>query len=217
MTKDDAKQFSALIGNVYSFYRQDASQFAVGVWWEAMKNYDFAAVSEALSKHCVNPDTGQFMPKPADVVRMLQGSTKDTALQAWTKVDKAIRSVGTYATVCFDDPLIHRVISDMGGWISFGSKDEEDWVFVGKEFENRYRGYASRNEKPEYPPVLTGMSDSHNHKMGFNSQEPRLIGDPEKARLVYKSGSSMVLQVSSLGDSSYQVAAKLIESSKRKD
>lgn len=33
---------------------------------------------------------------------------------AWNKVDKAVRQVGAWTSVMFDDALIHRVISDMG-------------------------------------------------------------------------------------------------------
>lgn len=110
-----------------------------------MKPFDLAAVKDALNRHCVNPDNGQFMPKPADVVKLLQGSSQDGALVAWAKVDRAVRQVGTYSTVVFDDPIIHRVVQDMGGWVALGDKREKEWPFVAKEFENRYRGYPMRS------------------------------------------------------------------------
>src|SRR5690606_26216344 len=113
MIEQDRKAFFKLIADVSAFYGKDFSTFAGNVWWEAMKPFDFAAVADALNRHCVNPDSGQFMPKPADVVKMLQGSTQDSALVAWSKVDRAVRTVGTYRSVTFDDPLIQRVISEM--------------------------------------------------------------------------------------------------------
>ncbi|OWT68072.1 MULTISPECIES: DUF6475 domain-containing protein [unclassified Achromobacter] len=188
MKPTDQPRFSALISDVFAFYRQDASQFAMNVWWQAMQPFDLAAVAEALNRHCVNPDSGQFMPKPADVVKMLRGSSQDSALVAWSKVDKAMRQVGPYQTVAFDDPVIHRVLEEMGGWIQLGDKTERDWPFIAKEFENRYRGYAMRNEIPEHSKVLIGITDANNQKQGFKVTAPVLIGDAASAKRVLLSG-----------------------------
>lgn len=193
MKDNDKEQFFALIAGVYAFYRQDMSAFAGSVWWQAMKPFDFAAVTDALNRHCVNPDSGQFMPKPADVVKMLQGSTQDSAMVAWSKVDKGVRQVGTYASVVFDDPIIHRVLHDMGGWVALGSKTEDEWPFVAKEFENRYRGYRVRNDSPEYPKVLIGIAEAHNAREGRKSQPPVLIGNSDKAKQVALGGSDKPL------------------------
>lgn len=193
MQADDKMNFAALIANVYAFYRQDSSDFALGVWWEAMKPFDFAAVADALNRHCVNPDSGQFMPKPADVVKMLRGSSQDSSMVAWSKVDKAVRQVGTYESVAFDDPVIHRVIHDMGGWVALGTKNEKEWPFIEKEFENRYRGYCVRNDAPEYPKVLIGIAEAQNSQEGRQSQPPVLIGDSTKAKKVLIGGSDKPL------------------------
>jgi len=189
MTEADRKDFAKLIGAVYAFYRQDTSEFAISVWWEACKPFDLVAVRDALNRHAINPDNGQFMPKPADIVKLLQGSTRDAALVAWSKVDKAVRQCGTYRSVVFDDPIIHRVIQDMGGWIMLGGKTEDEWPFVAKEFENRYRGYRARNEIPEYPAKLLGIAEAENSRYGFACEPPMLIGKPEVAKQVLLGGS----------------------------
>lgn len=193
MINADRKSFFKLIADISAFYRKDFSEFSGTVWWEAMKPYDFAAVSDALNRHCVNPDVGQFMPMPADVVRMLQGSTQDSALVAWAKVDRAIRVVGTYRSVVFEDPLIHRIISEMGGWVALGTKDEKEWPFQKNEFVTRYRGYRGRSEIPEFPPVLVGIAETNNSKAGFQIEPPTLIGDPEKAKDVMLLGTDKPL------------------------
>lgn len=196
MTQQDFDRLIALVGDVYAFYRQDYSAFAGRVWWQAMQPFDFAAVAEAFNKHAVNPDSGQFLPKPADIVKMLQGSTQDSGLSAWSKVDKAIRSVGTYQSVVFDDPIIHRVILEMGGWVAMGTKNEDEWPFVRNEFVNRYRGYKMRSQTPDYPPVLIGIAEAQNAKAGYQSQAPLLLGRPEQAAQVMKQGSNApMLQV----------------------
>ncbi|WP_322070960.1 DUF6475 domain-containing protein [Paraburkholderia bannensis] len=188
MTPNDHGDFVALVADVHAFYRRDFSDFSASVWWSALNQYDLAAVRDAIGRHSVNTDSGQFMPMPADIVKMLQGSTQDAALVAWAKVDRAVRSCGTYNSVVFDDPVIHRVIVDMGGWVLVGGKFEKEWPFVAKEFENRYRGYRLRSDTPEYLPVLIGIAEAQNNRTGQQIQPPMLIGDPERAQRVMLAG-----------------------------
>jgi hypothetical protein len=209
MIDKDREQFFALIGDVYAFYDKKFSDFVGRVWWEAMKPYDLAAVSDAMNRHCVNPDVGQFLPKPADIVRMLAGSTQDAGLVAWAKVDKAVRHVGTYRSVVFDDALTHRIVSDMGGWVSLGTKTEDEWPFLKNEFVNRYRGYRGRSEVPEYPPVLIGISQSQNSREGFATEPPMLIGDQKKAMQVMQMGSNRPLL--EIGRADSQAAAHALQ------
>ncbi|WP_025915816.1 DUF6475 domain-containing protein [Herminiimonas sp. CN] len=190
MKQSDFDHFSNMLNAVGDLYGKTPSEWAIGIWWNALQQYDLPAVREALNRHVKNPDNGQYMPKPADVVRMIQGTTTDSALHAWAKVDKAVRQVGTYRDVVFDDAIIHRVMHDMGGWVGFGTKSEDEWPFVAREFENRYRGYKARNEVPEYQPVMTGIAGMHNQKNGFRSEEPMLIGNADMAQRVRLGGTT---------------------------
>lgn len=190
MTQDDYEEFSGMVGAITELYGRAASEFAITIWWGALRQHDLAAVRQAFDRHVRNPDTGQFAPKPADLIRMMGGTTQDSALVAWSKVDRALRVVGPYRSVVFDDPLIHRVLVEMGGWVSLGSKTEQEWPFVGKEFENRYRGYRMRNERPDYTPVLVGMAEAQNQRAGFGVEPPMFIGDQVLAAAVMASGTT---------------------------
>lgn len=207
MREQDKPEFSVLVADVYKFYRAEVTTFALGVWWSAMRPFDLAAVREAFGRHVVNPDTGQFLPKPADVVKMLGGTTQDAALVAWAKVDRAIRVVGTYESVAFDDALIHRVIEDMGGWVKLGQVTEDELPFRAKEFETRYRGFRIRSESPEYPRVLIGIHQAHNEQNNRPVAPPVLIGNTQRAQLVMAQGTDAPrLNVASAA----QLGAKLL-------
>jgi hypothetical protein len=189
METSDFQKFHDGIAGVMSFYGKSVSRFALDVWWTALRRFDLAAIVDAFNRHLANPDTGQFAPKPADIIRMLQGSTQDSAMRAWAKVDQAVHRVGTYCDVVFDDALIHRVIQDMGGWIALGTRSEDEWPFVAKEFENRYRGFSARGEHPPYPATLIGLATAHNSRNGYPAETLILIGNEQSAREVLRGGS----------------------------
>lgn len=191
MVDADKVEFAKLMVELSEYYAKPMSDGVIGMYWQGLVQYDLAAVHEAANRHAANPDTGQFMPKIADFKRMLGGSTQDKALIAWAKVDRTIRQVGTYQSVVFDDPLIHRVVQDMGGWIAMGQKTEDDWPHVAREFENRYRGYSMRSERPAYPAILIGVAEAHNAKGGFMIDPPVLIGNESQARLVQRGGTDL--------------------------
>jgi hypothetical protein len=187
-------RFITLLTGISDYYGKELSAGVIGLYWQGLRQYDLEGVEKALWAHTQNPDTGQWMPKIADVTKMLQGRTSDQAAIAWSKVDGAVRLVGGYMDVVFDDALIHRVLFDMGGWLQITGKTDNDWPFLAREFENRYRGYRMRGELPDYPPVLIGTANAQNGKEGFSQQfKPVLIGDQAAAARVMSGGTTAPL------------------------
>lgn len=215
MQQHDFDGFTDIIQVVAEQYGKRLSDGVVSLYWQGLQDFELPAVRDALGRHLRNTDTGQFMPKIADIIRMLQGSSQDSAFTAWSKVDKAVRRVGPYDTVVFDDPLIHKVLHDMGGWMGICDKDDEAWPFVAKEFETRYRGFKSRNEKVEYPAKLIGIFEAHNAKEGHKVAAPMLIGDSTKAQEVMRLGTtgSKLLGMTRLNVEDTAVSLRLVEKS----
>lgn len=185
----DKPQFMKLLTDVMAFYRQDVSPFALSVWWQAAQPFDFEQVSKALTAHAMDPERGQFAPKPADLVRQLQGTNSDRSLIAWGKVLDAMQRVGAYSSVVFDDPVIHAVIEDLGGWVKLCRSEMNEIQFVQKRFCDSYKAYAGRSEGISYPGKLMGAHDIENVKGGYRSQQPVLIGNAEKAKQVLRLGA----------------------------
>lgn len=181
MQQGERKRFVVCLTACAEVYGKPCSDAVIGVWWDALRQFDIGAVEGAFGRHLQSQDVGQFMPKPADIIRMLQGTSVDAAMVAWSRVDRAIREVGTYVSVTFDDPIAMRVLQDMGGWILLGTKDNDEWPFIGNEFRNRYHGYRSRGEIPECPPVLPGICQAENTSKGYSDWPHVMIGDPQKA------------------------------------
>lgn len=190
MTPNDKRKFIEILQGVYALYRVDFSPQVAEIWWRSLSGYELPALTEALTKHAMNPDTGQFVPKPADVVKMLGGTTKDSAIMAWSKVSQAVSSIGSWNTVVFDDPLIHRAIEDIGGWVALCLTSEDEMQFAEKRFCDHYRAYKARSEIPEYPRKLVGRTDLANVYRGFDEMQPALIGDPWVCARVLEGGKT---------------------------
>lgn len=215
MTELDFEKFKDGLTGVYAFYDKEINTFSLDLWWNALKQFDLPAIIQAFNRHVVNTESGKWLPKPADIIRMLQGSTQDAAMVAWAKVDKAVRHKGTYVDVVFDDPLIHRVLHDMGGWIALGQKNEDEWPFVAREFENRYRGFRERSEIPEYPAVLTGIANAYNRSKGQPIQPYVMIGDEAACRRVLSGGTDKPLIGFTQADKAIPELSLIFDASKK--
>lgn len=190
MLEENRPDFVKLLTGVMSYYGKDVTGFMLNIYWQGLEKYDYEDVSRAFSLHAANPDNGQFHPKISDITKMLEGSTETQGMRAWSKVKAAIASVGKMQSVVFDDPIIHTVIHEMGGWYALCNCLDAELPFRARDFEKRYQGYRVRREAPEFPPMLIGGHEADNRLNGFpNRTKPVLIGDVDKAQRVLSKGS----------------------------
>jgi hypothetical protein len=199
MQSTDRAAFKTLLGDVMGFYRQDVSTFALSVWWQACENFELEQVRKAFTSHAMDPERGQFAPKPADVVRQLQGTFTDRSLIAWGKVLDAVRRVGAYQSVTFDDPAIHAAIVDLGGWPKVCRSEMEELAFIERRFCAMHKAYSLRPDIP-YPSKLIGQHEADNQGAGYEAPKPYLIGDAKRAEAVLQNGSSGRTQITKAGD-----------------
>lgn len=191
MTPIDMPRFKNLITDALAFYGKDISTFAISVWWQACERFDFEQVSRALTKHAMDPEHGQFPPKPADVVRQLVGTSTDRSAIAWGKVHEAMGRVGAYTDVVFDDAAIHAAIEDMGGWPKMCRTELKDLGYLQHRFCEAHKAYVKRGQF-DYPRRLNGdrSPDSEYLKIGLKPPRPAVVGDETQARLVYRGGGT---------------------------
>ncbi|MGE4348855.1 MAG: DUF6475 domain-containing protein [Candidatus Berkiella sp.] len=183
----EREEFVKLLMGIAGIYGVDLSDVMLKIYWKILEIYSWKDVAKALRLHTEDPDIGQFMPKPADVIRIIRGSSQSICFQAWSKVERAIRIVGPYYSVVFDDITIHAVIDEMGGWVKLCRVTERDLNFVVREFQTRYTSY--KYQLPEsYPSKLVGLTDHYNLTQGYSLSEVILIGEVEQAKLILEKG-----------------------------
>lgn len=192
MTTDDAVDFGRLWVLAYENYNKAPSDSLVQLAFNVLKAHRFEDIRRAVMTHI---STSPFAPKPSDINQLIGGDPDSRKLQAWTMVETAVRRVGGYESVVFDDPAIMAVIDEMGGWISICDVSEKELPFRRNEFLKRYTAYLHR-PPAEFPKRLCGRAEQANgDKYASSIAAPKLIGNTEKARLVYQSGGNPRLLV----------------------
>lgn len=206
MNANDKTAFGKLITDAMAFYGKDVSTFALSVWWAACERFDMEQVSKAVTAHAMDPEGGQFPPKPADIMRKLQGTQTDRTLLAWGKVIDAMQRVGAYTSVVFDDGAIHAAISDMGGWPAVCRTGADELPFVQRRFCDLHRAYSARGDQI-YPARLLGEHEATNRLNGRAVAAPALIGDATKALQIERNGSAGSKTAISIGAALPQLTA----------
>lgn len=197
MRPSDTPALVQLVTDVLAYYRQNVSEFTLSVWVQACQPYDLEQVRKALTAHATDAERGQFAPKVADLVRILSGTATDRAQIAWGKVHEAASAVGSYTDVVFDDPAIHAVVEDLGGWPKVCRTEIKELGYLQHRFCESYRAYAGRGTF-DYPRRLAGdrSPDVEFEKKGLPLPRPALVGDPDRARTVYHGGGAGKARIS---------------------
>lgn len=190
MQANEKPEFVVRLKAAMDYYGKDTSDFAISMFWEGCRQFELEQFSKALTAHVTDPEAGKFAPKISDIVKVLAGTKTDNALLAWGKAFDAMGRVGSYTDVVFDDPAIHAVISDLGGWVKVCRSDMKDLSYLQHRFCESYKAY-SKHEGLEYPRILMGdrSPDSEYEKKGLKPPKPTVIGDLKTARLVWSKGS----------------------------
>lgn len=189
MSPSDKAAFAEILTTVFDAYGKPVSKPGATLWWNLMSQYDIDAFRRACNAHMLDAERGRFMPLPADIVRLIEGSGGDRAAVAFEKARTAIRSVGPYRSVVFDDPLIHACVEQLGGWTRICDWSSDEVPFRAKEFTDHYRALAARREVPKYTAILMGEHDLANRLQHAESvRGPVFIGDHGLALQVMQSG-----------------------------
>jgi hypothetical protein len=183
MRDTEFNEFKGLLTDVMAYYGKDVSKFVLDMWWMACEPFDLTQISQAMQR--------QFAPKVADLVRILQGTATDRAALAWGKTLEAMQTVGAYTDVVFDDPAIHAVVEDLGGWPKLCRCDLKELSYMQHRFTESHRAYVGRGTF-DYPRRLMGArsSDDDFAARGLPPPKPALIGDATRCALVYQAGTN---------------------------
>jgi hypothetical protein len=212
MNDQDRFEFQDVWTGAYALYGRSVTESMLELSFVALEHYSISDVSRGVTAHIRNPDTGQFAPKPADVIKHISGNSQSAGGEAWAKVDLAVRCIGSHRSVVFDDPKIHAAIERLGGWQKLALTSGKEYPFLQNKFLKLYQGFTVQ-PPATFPRKLIGTCEHENSLTdtfgrGHAGDEPALIGDAEKARQVYQAGGDLgVAQISLRGTQTYLESA----------
>lgn len=197
MTDDDKTSFAQIMIGLAENYGQTLTTAGLKLRFEALRQFPLDAV-KAASMSLLASRKYNSMPTVADFLEHIGGgNAEDKAEIEAGKVVEAVRSVGAYRSVVFDDPVTMAVISRaFGGWVRLcqNMTDREE-KFFRREFKQAYGSYSRQGIREG--GALLGLSESQNVGRGLEYREaPRLIGDNAKAQQVLTMSDSAALQIS---------------------
>ena len=148
MKNEDKRAFFDLMMAAGEVYGREVTQPMAAIYFSALANASIEQVQEAMMAHMQNPDSGQFFPKPADLIKQMIGTTKqqdaaieDKAAIAWACIERDIRRIGSYGTLKLDDKQALATVKAMGGWQSICQTETSKMEWKRKEFIRMYETF----------------------------------------------------------------------------
>ena len=148
MRDQDKSAFRDMMMAAGEVYGREITKPLLQMYFAAMTQAGIEQVKNAMMDHMKNPDSGQFFPKPADLIKQMTGTTKqqdaaieDRAAIAWACIERDIRRIGSYGTLKLDDKQALATVKAMGGWQSICQTETSKMEWKRKEFIRMYETF----------------------------------------------------------------------------
>lgn len=202
MHADDAETFRAAMVGLAENYGQTITPEGIMLRFNALRAHPIEDVQRATMSLLASRKY-TTMPTVADFMEHLGGgAVQDIAEVEAGKVVDAIRMVGGYRSVSFDDPVTQAVIEQgFGGWAKINEElTDEGMAWFRKDFVRMYQSFAKQGVKLH--GHLAGIAEIQNSANGLTQwvQPPALIGNQQKALEVARTPSERAITMRHDGD-----------------
>lgn len=123
------------------------------VWFDILQDFPaeliLMAVKKALSsyEYATIPPVGVIYKAAAELVT----ASIPSPVEAWGEVQDQFRRTGSYGAPVFSNPMIHKAVSAMGGWVDLCRSEEPTGVIRAhflRIYEGLQEGEAARIKTP---------------------------------------------------------------------
>ena len=177
MNDSNKKEFSEIMLAMGEIYGKTLTKTIMAMYFDDLKEFSIIDVAKSFKKHRLDQKSGAFFPKPADIVRNMDGAERtleDRANIAWMVVERAIGSVGAYGTIKMDDKQALMAIKSMGSWAQLCHTDRDKMDWKKKEFLANYKALEHTSIE-EMPTCLMGIEDLSNQRLSIDNQAVNLL------------------------------------------
>lgn len=196
MDNQDRKRFAEMwAGTRVEIYDKPVTAEGIEMVFRALSRFTIEQVEHGITLHLNDTQNGQFPITPTHVVAQIEGRADERSGAAWSKLYKAIGSVGGYSDVVFDDPIIHSVVENEGGWQHICLMTEDDCKYMQARFMKQYAALVSKSGQFKFPKVLAGSINLSRKANNLELDPPQTVGDIKLCRAVYRGGESKSLEI----------------------
>lgn len=153
---------------------KEPSELKISIYAHGLADYTIDQIEQAAWKVIKGMKYPTF-PQLGEIIEAIAGNPEDTAAVEAMKVYKAIRHVGGYQDVVFDNPTTQAVIMQgFGGWSKLcGEMTEDQQKWFLKDFAKLFISFSHRGV-------------THYGKLDGRGQcsQPQLVGDRQIALAV---------------------------------
>jgi hypothetical protein len=154
------------VGILGEAYRQTVSEATIRAYEMGLSDLDDQAVERAVDRAL---RSCKFMSTVAEL-RELAGvlTPQKRAALAWEALRRAMRRVGEYKSISFDDPCITAAVRNLGGWVDLNGKGADELErFIRPRFEKVYAIFCESGMNASDAAPLVGLHEQHNRSQGF--------------------------------------------------
>lgn len=179
MIESDREGFyKSLIALSHVFDKKISTEMSE-LYFDALKDMSVEDIAKACN---ILVRSVKFFPKPLEFRESMAINTDDLAAIAYGKFYKGMMRAHPGRTLIFDDPIIHAVIENIGGWneeLYNKWSSIKDEVWLRKQFESLYQTYAKCGVPDNTPERLVGDCEAHNEGRWDINNKPILVGSKE--------------------------------------
>lgn len=180
MTDQDRDRFEVMLLGLAEIFDKQLSEGQINLYYLALEDMDIEDVMQAGN---ILARSVKFFPKPVEFRESMAINTDDLAAIAYGRFFKALIRTDHHKTLIFDDPIIHAVVENLGGWNEelynkWATIETEVWL--RKDFERLYQTYAKSGVPSNTPERLIGAYELHNEgRWDWATGQPVLVGSKE--------------------------------------
>lgn len=165
-------EFAITFGILSEYFEAQPSAGLTEVYYQAFKHWEY----EDFKKGCervMDKRVYKGLPKIPEIKEAIYGNLEDRAALAYHTMINALKRVGSWQTVIFEDGAIGQAIDAMGGWEYVNNITIDEWKFRRKDFESLYIAHTNRGDTK--PFTCFGLFDKINGTSGHISQNKPIL------------------------------------------
>lgn len=117
MTDDDRDWFADQMEGLGLTFDKEVSAPLCEIYFRALGEFDRSEIQRAVDQSVT---TLTFFPKPAELIRLIEGTPEEASQGAWVSLENARAKIGYWQSLWIEDPALSQSLLDtFGGWLAF--------------------------------------------------------------------------------------------------